>query len=204
MKRLTTVAFTLVFMLAAIAGGDHNGVHVGDEAPTFKLKNIDGSQVALSDYNSEKGVIVIFTCNHCPFSKKYEDRIIELDKEYKAKGFPVVAINPNDAKKYPSDNFKNMKVRAKEKGFTFPYLHDETQAIAKAYGAARTPHVFLLDNTNGKGDFKVAYIGAIDDDTDDVKDNKTTYVEDAIAAIEKGKDADPAFTKAIGCTIKWK
>lgn len=179
------------------------GVVVGDAAPDFKLKNIDGKTVSLSDYKDAKGVIVIFTCNHCPYAVQYEDRIIALNKNLKSKGFPVVAINPNDASKYPADNFDGMVKRAKDKGFTFPYLHDDTQNIAKAYGATRTPHVFLLQKGND-GKFKVAYIGAIDNDTEDVNPDKTKYVENAVTALSSGKTPDPSSTKAIGCTIKWK
>lgn len=180
------------------------GVEVGDAAPDFKLKNINGKTVGLSDYNGSKGVIVIFTCNHCPYAVLYEDRIVALNNKLKGFGFPVVAINPNDASKYPDDNFDGMVKRAKEKGFNFPYLHDESQAIAKAYGATRTPHAFVL--AKGKDNkFSVAYIGAIDNDTENVSaDTRTNYVEDAVTAISNGKKPDPASTKAIGCTIKWK
>jgi peroxiredoxin len=177
-------------------------VKVGDEAPTFNLKNVDGKMVSLNDYRSQKGVILIFTCNHCPYAKAYEDRIIALDKLYRSKGFPVVAINPNDVSIVPEDSYENMQVRAKEKGFTFPYLYDATQSVANAYGAERTPHVFLLKNTGGK--FTVAYIGAIDDNYKDASAVKTKYVENAIEAILAGKNPDPSFTKAIGCTVKRK
>lgn len=199
MKKVFSLFAIMAFSIIAFAG-----VEVGDAAPDFKLKNIDGTTVGLSDYKDAKGVIVVFTCNHCPYAVLYEDRIIALNNKLKGLGFPVVAINPNDASKYPDDNFDGMVKRAKEKGFTFPYLHDESQAIAKAYGAARTPHVFLL--TKGQDNkFSVAYIGAIDNDTENVSaDTRTNYVEDAVKALQNGKKPDPATTKAIGCTIKWK
>ncbi|MCX7986967.1 MAG: thioredoxin family protein [Bacteroidales bacterium] len=177
-------------------------VKVGDVAPSFNLKNIDGKMVKLEDYRSQKGVIVIFTCNHCPYAKAYEDRIIALDKQYRPKGFPVVAINPNDVSIVPEDSYENMQVRAKEKGFTFPYLYDATQEVANAYGAERTPHVFLLKKSGDK--FIVSYIGAIDDNYKDASAVKTKYIEQAIAAIESGKNPEPSFTKAIGCTVKRK
>ncbi len=132
----------------------------------------------------------------------YEDRIVALDKEFKAKGFPVVAINPNDPVQYPEDSYENMKVRAKEKGFTFPYLFDEKQEIFPVYGATKTPHVYLLRNENGK--FKVAYIGAIDNSSKDASLATEKYLESALNNLLAGKSPDPAETKAIGCSIKAK
>ena len=200
MKKLFAIS-TLMLAIAftSLAGG---GLNVGDKAIDFKLKNIDGKNVALTDMKDVKGVIVVFTCNHCPFAKKYETRIVALDKKYKKQGYPVVAINPNDPKEAPEDSYELMQSNAKEKGFTFPYLIDETQDIAKGYGATKTPHVYLL-HKEADGTFKVAYIGAIDNDTEG-KNVETKYVENAIASLEKGKKPDPDNTKAIGCTIKWK
>lgn len=179
-----------------------SGYKVGDKANDFKLKNVDGNMVSLGDFKDAKGFIVVFTCNHCPFSIKYEDRLNALDKKYKALGYPVVAINPNDASQHASDDFAGMKKRAKDKKFTFPYLHDESQAIATAYGASRTPHVYIVQKS-AAGDV-VKYIGAIDDNSDNAKEVKEKYVENAVDALLAGKPANPDFTKAIGCTIKWK
>ena len=179
---------------------DSGGYKVGDTATDFKLKNIDDKMVSLADYKKAKGFILIFTCNHCPYSVAYEDRIIELDKKYKEKGFPVIAINPNNPEKQPQDSFEAMKVRAKEKGFTFPYLFDDGQKIYPQYGATRTPHVFLLNKENGK--LVVSYIGAIDDNYKDASQAKSKYVEDAVDALLKGKKPATTETKAIGCTIK--
>ncbi|CAN5404355.1 hypothetical protein BH11BAC2_BH11BAC2_24500 [soil metagenome] len=178
------------------------GLNVGDKAPDFKLKNVDGSMKSLADYKSAKGIILIFTCNHCPFSVAYEDRILALDQQYAPKGFPVVAINPNDAVSVPEDSWDNMVIRAKDKKFTFAYLYDEGQNIAQTYGAARTPHVFLLQKVGA--DFVVKYIGAIDDNTDNPDQVKNRYVEDAINDVLGGKPVAVPFTKAIGCTVKWK
>jgi peroxiredoxin len=197
MKKFLAVMTLLVGSLTISAQ-----VKVGDIAPSFSLKNVDGKLVSLDDYRSQKGVILIFTCNHCPYAKAYEDRIISLDKQYRSKGFPVVAINPNDVSIVPEDSYENMQVRAKEKGFTFPYLYDATQAVANAYGAERTPHVFLLKKSGDK--FIVAYIGAIDDNYKDPSAVKVKYVEQAIEAVLAGKNPDPATTKAIGCTVKRK
>ena len=174
----------------------------GDKAKDFKLKNVDGKMVSLADYKDAKGFIVVFTCNHCPFAKAYESRIIDLDKKYASKGYPVVAINPNDPAIESEDSYDNMVKRAKEKNYPFPYLFDETQENAMAYGATRTPHVYVLSR---KGEeFIVEYIGAIDDNADDPSAVKTKYVENAVNELLAGKKVSTASTKAIGCTIKWK
>jgi len=180
----------------------HGEVKPGDNAIAFSLKNVDGTIVSLSDYSDQKGVILVFTCNPCPFAKAYEQRIIQLHEKYANEGFPVVAINPNDPVQSPEDTFEQMQVRAEEKGYPFPYLKDETQDIYKSYGATRTPHIFLLENKNGK--FKVAYIGAIDDNAMDASSVGQQYVEQAIRSIISGQEPNPAETKAIGCTIKGK
>lgn len=200
MKNVTKLVscFLMIFGIALVSAQ----YQVGDEAIDFKLKNIDGKSVSMSDYKDAKGFIVIFTCNHCPYAKKYEDRIIELDKMYRDKGFPVIAVNPNDPKVQPEDSFEAMQVRAKEKGFTFPYLLDEGQKIYPQYGATKTPHVFLLKKENGKNIVK--YIGAIDNNYDDPTDVSEYYVRDAVDALLKNKEIKTTKTAAIGCTIKVK
>jgi len=170
-------------------------IKVGDKAPAFSLKNVNGEMVSLADYEG-KGAIVVFTCNHCPFSVLYEDRIIDLQKKY-ADSYPVIAINPNSPEAEPEDGYEEMIVRAKEKEFNFPYLFDDGQKIYPQYGANRTPHVFLLDKAHN-----VRYIGAIDDSARDASGVEVNYIDNAINAINAGKDPDPNFTKAIGCTIK--
>ncbi|MGM0567311.1 MAG: thioredoxin family protein [Bacteroidota bacterium] len=192
-----TLLFAFSFLMAAAGGYEP-----GDKATDFKLKNIDGSWVSLSDYEDAKGFIVIFTCNHCPYSVKYEDRIIALDKKYKEKGYPVIAINPNDPDVQPEDSFDKMKVRAQKKGFTFPYLFDGGQEIYPQYGATKTPHVFLLNNSGG--DYIVEYIGAIDDNYKSAEAVETHYVENAVDALLKGEEPPITSTKAIGCSIKTK
>jgi peroxiredoxin len=191
---ITSLSFTFVT--------NESGYKVGDKAEDFKLKNIDGKMVSMSDYKNAKGLIVIFTCNHCPFSVAYEDRIIDIHKRYADKGYPVIAINPNDAKVQPDDSFDKMKERAKKKKFPFAYLHDETQEIAKRFGASRTPHVFVISKK--ETDFTVEYIGAIDDNSNEPQNVKTKYLENALNELIEGKAVSQNFTKAIGCTIKWK
>lgn len=176
------------------------GYKIGDIATDFSLKNIDGKNVSLADYKDAKGFIVTFTCNHCPYAVAYEDRIIALDKKYKDLGYPVIAINPNNPEKQPQDSFENMVTRAKEKGFTFPYLLDQGQHIYPQYGATKTPHMFVLQKTD-KGNV-VKYIGAIDDNYQDESAVTKKYVEDAVEALLKGEKIPVEVTKAIGCTIK--
>jgi peroxiredoxin len=176
------------------------GYEVGDIATDFKLKNIDGKMVSLEDYKDAKGYIVIFTCNTCPYAVLYEDRIIALDKKYADRGYPVVAIMPNNPDVQPGDNVETMKARAASKGFLFPYLFDDGQEIYPQYGATKTPHVFLLEKTK-KGNV-VKYIGAIDDNYKDVEAVNIKYVEEAIDALMNGKEIKETKTRAIGCSIK--
>lgn len=196
--------FLLVFGLSLIACSStaSEGLQIGQKAPGFNLKNIDESMVDLQDYTDQRGVIVIFSCNHCPYVKFYEERMQQLHENMAEKGFPVVAINPNDEVAYPEDGFSYMQERAEERGFTFAYLRDESQEVARAYGALKTPHVYLLENV--EGEFVCRYIGAIDDNVQRAEAVEVRYVEDAIAAIAKGEKPDPAETKAIGCSVKWK
>jgi peroxiredoxin len=198
MKKLLFLPI-LFFALALVA---QDSYQVGDKIDNFSLKNIDGKMVSLEADESVDGYIIIFTCNHCPYSVLYEDRIVALDKKFKAMGYPVIAINPNDPAQYPADDFDNMIKRAEEKGFTFPYVVDETQEVAKAFGATRTPHVFIVENADN--DFILQYIGAIDDSPRDESAIEVKYVEDAIAALKAGNKIETPETKAIGCSIKWK
>lgn len=195
---VTTLILSLAFAFTAAA----QGYMPGDEAIDFKLKNIDGKMLSMADYPDAKGFIVIFTCNHCPFSVAYEDRIIELDKKYKPLGYPVIAINPNDPELQPQDGFEEMQTRAAEKGFTFPYLIDDGQKVYPAYGANRTPHVFLLQASDGK--YIVRYVGAIDDNHQDESAVKEKYIDNAVNALINGQKPEKDFTKAIGCSIKMK
>lgn len=177
-----------------------SGYKIGDIATDFKLKNIDDNMISLSDYKNAKGFIVVFTCNTCPYAVAYEDRIVGLDKKYASKGYPVIAIMPNNPNVKPGDSFEAMKIRAKEKGFTFPYLVDEGQKIYPQYGATKTPHVYVLEKTK-KGN-QVKYIGAIDDNYQDASSVKVKYVEDAVESLLEGREIKQKTTKAIGCSIK--
>lgn len=178
------------------------GYEVGDLVTDFKLKNVDGKMVSLADYAQAKGFIVVFDCNTCPFSKGYNDRIVALHKKYADRGFPVIAINPNADEKSKGDSFAEMVKRAKQKNYPFVYLHDETQAVARSFGATNTPHVYVL--TKSAGTVRVAYIGTIDDSPRDAEAAQKKYVENAVDELLAGKPVSQSKTKAIGCGIKWR
>ena len=194
----TLILAMLILMTTAFSTRTENGYKIGDTIEDFSLKNIDDKMVKLSDYKKAKGFIIIFTCNMCPYSVANEDRINALDAKYKSKGFPVIAINPNDPKASKGDGFEDMKVRAKEKGFTFPYLFDEGQKVYPKFGASKTPHVFIVS----KKSMKVEYIGAIDNSSKNPDAVTEKYVENAVDALLTGKKIEKTETKAIGCTIK--
>jgi len=176
LKYVTIVA--VVFLLSAFAVNKvvsvEKGYDIGDIATDFKLMNIDDKKVSLSDYKDSKGFIITFTCNTCPYAVLYEDRIKALNKKYASKGYPVIAIMPNNTDIMPGDNMEAMKTRAKEKGFTFPYLMDEGQKIYPQYGATKTPHIYVLQKTN-KGNV-VKYIGAVDNNYKDASAVTERYV----------------------------
>ncbi len=172
---------------------------IGDTAVPFSLPGVDGKNHSLTDYSGKNTVAVIFSCNHCPYVRAWEDRMVQVQADYEAKGVQLVAINSNDASKYPDDSFPKMKERAREKHFNFPYLHDENQTIARAYGAERTPEVFLFDRAG-----TLRYHGAIDDNYDDPAAVKTKYLRGALDALLSGKVPPTVETRPIGCTIKWK
>ncbi len=178
-----------------------SGYEPGATASDFKLKNVDGNMVSLADYKSAKGFIITFTCNHCPYAKSYEKRLIAIDRKYKAKGYPVIAIMPNDTMMCPDDSPTEMVKYAREKGFTFPYLFDATQEVAKAYGATKTPHVYVLHKEGDK--LVVKYVGAIDDNYEDASKVTKKYLENAMNELMDGREITVKTSKAIGCTIKW-
>ena len=178
------------------------GYQVGDAVTNFKLKNIDGRIISLADFSSSKGVIVVFTSNHCPFAKAYEDRVIALNNKYASQGFPVIAVNPSDPGTHMDDSFEKMKERASSKGYNYPYLVDEMQTVARAFGAARTPQVFVISRSNGR--FVVQYIGMIDDNPQDPAGATKFYVEEAVGNLIGGKPVVTMSTKPIGCAIKWR
>ncbi|MDX1685810.1 MAG: thioredoxin family protein [Saprospiraceae bacterium] len=202
MKKLL-IALMLLSVTALQSQSDYDyktGYSVGDKATDFELKNVDGSMISLKGtYPDANGYIVIFTCNHCPYAKMYEDRIIEINETYAPQGYPVIAINPNDPDIVPEDSYEKMIKRADKKNFEFPYVFDEKQDIFPEYGALKTPHVFLLDS-----DLTVHYIGAIDDNPRNASDVDQQYLKNAVESMKSGVSPDPAETKAVGCRIKVK
>ena len=205
MKKTIKIVSVLVIVLLISAftmnkNNDRAGYQIGDIATDFKLMNIDGKMVSLADFKDAKGFIVVFTCNTCPYAVAYEDRVEALNKKYAAKGYPVIAIMPNNTDVKPGDKFEAMQARAKAKGFTFPYLMDEGQKVYPQYGATKTPHIYILQKTK-KGN-EVMYIGAIDDNYQDAAAVSKKYVENAVDALLSDKEIEEKQTRAIGCSIK--
>ena len=175
---------------------------IGDVVTNFRLKNLNGGMVSLSDFSDQKGIIIVFTCNQCPFSKAYEQRIGALHRKFTAQGFSVVVINPSDPKTHEDDRIEQLSYLAKDKGHPYPYLVDDTQTVARAFGANRTPQAYVLKNTGGT--FTVEYIGTLDVNPQDPASVTKRYAEDAVTSILAGKPVTVTTTKAIGCAIKWK
>lgn len=179
-----------------------DGYQVGDVVQNFKLKNVDGKLVSLADQKAAKGYIIAFTCNTCPVAKAYEERILALNEQFATKGYPLIAIQSNDADRSPGDSYAAMQQRAKAKNYAFPYLYDETQTVARAFGATNTPHLFVVRRDGEQ--YRVAYIGAVDNNPRDESAATKHYVADAVNELLAGKPVTTTSAKAIGCGIKWK
>lgn len=171
---------------------------IGLMAPDFNLPATDGKKYSLNTFADKKALVIVFSCNHCPYVQAYENRIIEIQKDY-AKDVQVVAISSNEDENYPEDSFENMKARALMKKFNFPYLHDETQNVAKAYGATHTPEIFLFDKER-----KLVFHGKIDDNWQEPNAVRSKYLRNAIDELLSGKQISVPETFTIGCTIKWR
>jgi peroxiredoxin len=197
---LTAMLSILILLIGAKLGD--GGYQIGDKAADFQLKDMDGKMVSMAGNPSAKGYIVVFTSNMCPFAQAYENRLIALHKKYSPQGYPVLAINANDPRMNEGDSYANLQERSRDKKYPFAYVVDETGQIARAYGATRTPHVFIVKKQNNE--YIVHYIGAIDDNSQNAADVKQKYVEEAVEELIAGKRVTTAITKAIGCTIKWK
>lgn len=196
MKKYVLVA-VMVMMVAAMAGAQEQ-IALGAKAPEFSLVNaVDGEKVAMKAADG-KLKVVVFTCNQCPYAKAFEGRIIDVAKRFAQQGVVFYAVNPNDDAKYSEETLANMKARAVEKGYPFPYLKDGDSSIARAYGARVTPHVFLVD-----GEGVVRYRGYVDDSAKP-EERKTTGLTDALNSLLSGREIATADTRAFGCTIKWK
>jgi peroxiredoxin len=190
----------VVIALSAVKGAEAmSNLKIKDKAIAFDLPGVDGKRHPLADYAGKEIVVVIFTCNHCPYARAWEDRFVQIQADYAAKGVQLVAISSNDAVKHPDDSFPKMKERAAEKAFNFPYLYDESQEVARAYGAQRTPEVFVFDKNR-----TLRYQGTVDDNYEEPASVKTPYLRQALDAVLGGKPAPTPETAAVGCTIKWK
>lgn len=169
----------------------------------FTLPAVDGSMVSLKDFSHSKAIIVVFTCNHCPYAVAYEERLKKLHNTYMPKGVPLIAISSNDARRYPQDSFERMKFRARNKNFEFPYLYDESQEVAKAFGAKRTPEVYILQAQNDQL-WQILYSGAIDDNYKNEQFVQKSYVFESLNELLMQGHLNPWHTQSIGCSIKWK
>lgn len=172
---------------------------IGTQAVDFSLPGVDGKRWSLADFGSKRAVVVIISCNHCPTAVAYEDRMIAIQKDYQERGVALVAINPNDETRYPADSLGNMVKRAQAAGFNFPYLRDGTQRVARAYGATRTPEVFVLD-----GDRRLAYHGRIDDNEHEPSLVASHDLRRALDELLDGRPVSVPETTPVGCTVKWK
>lgn len=200
MKKYLFISLTALMMTALLNG--QSQYKAGDVASDFKLKNVKGEMVSLADISSADGFIVAFWCNTCPVVKKYDQRLQDLHAKYAPKGYPVIAINPNDPAVSPGDSYEKMKETAVRLSYGFEYLFEETQEVARKYGATNTPHIYILSWRDGK--LVVDYVGAIDNNADDASAADKKYAEDALNSILKGQPVAVSGTRAVGCTIKWK
>ena len=173
-------------------------LRIGERAPDFHLKGVDGKTYSLESFRDKRVLVVIFSCNHCPVVKAYEDRMIAIQRDYEPQGVQLVAINSNDDKAFPEDSFDNMVKRAREKGFNFPYLRDETQEVARAYGPTVTPEVFVFDEAR-----TLVYHGRIDDSKDP---NSVTRhdLRNVLDSLLRGEKPPITETRPFGCSIKWR
>jgi peroxiredoxin len=174
-------------------------LQIGSTIPNFNLLSIDGKKYSLDTFKDKKALIIIFSCNHCPYVQAYENRIMAIQNDYEEKGVSVVAINSNDAVQYPDDSFDEMKKRAALKKFNFVYVRDENQSAAKNFDAAHTPEIFLFNEER-----KLVYHGKIDDNWQEEQKVKTKYLREALDEMLSGKEISVPETYSIGCTIKWK
>lgn len=176
-----------------------NTLKIGSPAPDFNLTGVDGKNYSLKSFSDKQALIIIFSCNHCPYVQAYEGRIKQIQDDYRGPGVEVVAINSNEAKGYPEDSFENMKKRATEQKFNFLYLRDEEQSVARAFDATHTPEIFLFDKQR-----KLAFHGKIDDNWQKPDKVQNHYLRNALDELLTGKEISVPETFTIGCTIKWK
>lgn len=200
-KNFAELAVVVVAVLL-MAFASPKGYNIGDTVTDFSLKNVDGKMVSLSSYKDSKGFVIVFTGNKCPFAKLYEGRLNDINKRYAGLGVRVIAINANDEVLAPEDSYAHMVERAKEKKYSYAYLRDNEQAVARAFGASKTPQAFVVYKENGNWVLK--YSGAIDDNGAEPEKANNRYVQNAVDALLKGQPVAVTTSKSVGCTIKWK
>jgi peroxiredoxin len=171
---------------------------LADPAPSFTLPGTDGTEHSLEDYASSDVLVLVQSCNHCPYVLAWEARMNAIQRDYADHGVRLVAVSSNDASRYPEDSFERMKERARDEGFAFDYLYDEEQTLARALGSERTPEVFVFDR-----DRRLRYHGAIDDNRDETAVTRH-YLREALDAVLEGRDPPVAETPPVGCTVKWR
>jgi peroxiredoxin len=177
----------------------------GEILPNFQgLRGVDGKTYGLEDFSSASVLVVVFSCNHCPYVQAYEDRMKAFQSAYAGAGVQLIAINSNETKNYPEDNFDEMVRRAKARGFNFPYLRDEDQSVAEAFGATHTPEFFVFAQEKGSRERVLRYHGRMDDNHQQPEAVRRHYLEEAVKAILSGKPVTEPETYSIGCTIKWR
>ena len=203
MKKLLPL-LTSIVMFVILTGMcfKDDGYKIGDAVQDFELMNVDGEMVSLADKQNVKGYIIAFTCNTCPVAKAYENRLIALHDQFEPRGFPVIAIQPNDVSTSSADSYSAMRLKSQSKKYKFPYLYDEDQSVAKAFGATNTPHVFVLQWKDGN--YTVAYLGAFDNNPADAYAASHRYVENAVNELLAGKSVSLPSARVVGCDIKWK
>lgn len=175
----------------------------GQPAPDFDLPATDGRRYSPAVFKDARVLVVVFSCNHCPYVTGSEDRMIAFARRYAPQGVAFVAINANETDNHPTDSFDHMVARAKEKGFPFPYLRDETQEVAKAYGALRTPHYYAFDKA-ADGGWRLQYTGRMDDNPRNPGKETTHELADAVDALLAGRTPAVRATNPVGCNVKWK
>jgi len=196
---IAAVALAAVASAGTIRAGEALAIGVVAPATTVKMKNVDGRDVSIDDVRGEKGTLVIFTCNACPWAKAWQERIAALGNEFSTRGFGVIAVNSNDPAQVADDGFEEMRVRAKDLGLAFPYVVDATSDVARSFGATRTPEAFLFDASG-----RLVYHGTIDDNAKEPEKVESRYLRDALEAVAAGRDVATPQTKALGCSIKFR
>jgi peroxiredoxin len=174
-------------------------IQIGQSAPDFNLPGVDGKRYSLANFKDAKALVVVFSCNHCPYVVGNEDRMIAFQRDYARKGVAMIAINSNETEGHPGDSFDHMVERAKAKGFAFPYVRDDSQDVARAYGGLRTPHFYVFDAQR-----KLRYTGRMDDNPRNPGKETTHELRDAVDAVLAGRKPAVELTNPIGCNVKWK